>query len=94
MRQLILTAKFKRALRKFVARNPKLQVQVEETLRRLAADASSPQLGTHQLQGKLAGFKACSCGYDCRIIFSLELQPDTGEEVIVLVNVGNHDAVY
>lgn len=31
---------------------------------------------------------------DCRIVFAFEPNPDTGEEMIVLVDLGTHDEVY
>jgi len=37
---------------------------------------------------------ACSCGYDCRVVFSLEIDEDSGGEVILLVDIGTHDEVY
>ncbi len=37
----------------------------------MESDIFSPSLETNKLSGKLAGLFACSCGYDCRIIFSL-----------------------
>ncbi|MFZ4557119.1 MAG: type II toxin-antitoxin system YafQ family toxin [Pseudanabaena sp.] len=40
------------------------------------------------VRGKLEGFQSCSCGYDCRIIFSIDT------EEIVLIDIGNHDEVY
>jgi len=30
--------------------------------------------------------------YDCRIVFAFD--PDTGEEMIVLIDLGTHDEVY
>ena len=94
MRQLILTSKFKRAFRKFVLRNPKLQKRIEDTLKQMQEDVFAPRLGTHSLKGELKGLKACSCGYDCRIVFSLETDKDTTEEVIILLDLGTHDEVY
>lgn len=70
MRELVLTPKFKRAFRKFVQRNTKLQKQIEETLEQV--DVFSAHLGTHKLEGELHGLRACSCDYDCRIVFSIE----------------------
>lgn len=93
MRELI-AAKFKRALRKFVKRNPALQSRVESTLQQMEIDVFSPSLSTHKLGGNLADANACSCGYDCRIIFSLEKDAETGSETIILINVGTHDDVY
>jgi mRNA-degrading endonuclease YafQ of YafQ-DinJ toxin-antitoxin module len=46
------------------------------------------------LSGALFGLWACSCGYDCRIIFSVEIAPESDEEVIVLLDIGTHDEVY
>ena len=57
-------------------------------------DVFSPKLNTHQLKGEFKGFYASSCGYDCRIIFIIEKDRDTDEELIVLINIGTHDQVY
>ncbi len=55
-------------------------------------DAFSAQLKTHKLSGSLYGLLACSCGYDCRIIFTIEKEKN--EEVILLIDIGTHDEVY
>lgn len=94
MRQLVLSAGFKRAFRKFVKRNPQLQMQIEGILSQMQADVFAPQLGTHKLSGNLVGLRACSCGYDCRIVFSIEKDKATDCEVIVLLGIGTHDEVY
>jgi mRNA-degrading endonuclease YafQ of YafQ-DinJ toxin-antitoxin module len=94
MRELVLTPKFKRAFRKFVKRNPQLETKIIQTLQLMKEDVFNPQLNTHSLQGKLLGLKACSCGYDCRILFALEIAQDQTEEAIILVDLGTHDAVY
>jgi mRNA-degrading endonuclease YafQ of YafQ-DinJ toxin-antitoxin module len=39
-------------------------------------------LATHKLEGKLAHLLACSCGYDCRIVF--EIEQKTGEKLVAL----------
>jgi mRNA interferase YafQ len=72
MRPLVLTPKFKRAFRKFVKRNAGLQQRIEETLQQMEADVFALNLGTHKLSGKFNGLQSCSCGYDCRVIFSIE----------------------
>ena len=56
--------------------------------------AFATQLGTHKLSGELYGLWACSCGYDCRIVFTIEVDQETDNEVIVLLDVGTHDEVY
>ena len=57
-------------------------------------DVFAPSLMSHRLKGEYDGLRACSCGYDCRIIFSIEKNEQTNEEEIVLLNVGSHDEVY
>lgn len=94
MRLLVLTPKFKRAFRKFVKRNANLQQRIEETLQQMETDVFAPSLGTHKLSGKLDGLQSCSCGYDCRIVFSIEQNAEANGEVIVLLDIGTHDEVY
>jgi mRNA interferase YafQ len=94
MRSLVLTPKFKRAFRKFVKRNADLQKLIEDTLQQMEADVFAPNLGTHKLSGKLDGLQSCSCGYDCRIVFSIEPDTESDDEVIVLLDIGTHDEVY
>ncbi len=93
MKKLVLTKKFRRSLKKFVQRNSSLQKQVERTLLQMQEDLSVPSLMTHRLKGQYEGLKACSCGYDCRIIFTIEKNQQTNEEEIVLLNIGTHDEV-
>lgn len=94
MRELVLTPKFKRAFRRLVRKNPALQNPIQDALRRMAEDLDQPTLKTHHLSGKLAGSFACSCGYDCRIVFRKAKKPERSEEVLLLVNIGSHDEVY
>ncbi|SEH08824.1 type II toxin-antitoxin system RelE/ParE family toxin [Candidatus Venteria ishoeyi] len=76
MRKLVLTPYFKRAFRRFVRRNSVLQMKIEQTLQDMAQNLDMPHLAIHHLTGKLHGVRACSCGYDCRILFSLEKHPN------------------
>lgn len=94
IRELVLTPRFQRSFRKFVRRNPQLQLHIEQTLLKMRQNVFSATLGTHKLTGDLFGLLACSCGYDCRILFSIQRQPDTQQEVILLLDMGTHDAVY
>ncbi|MDY0362477.1 MAG: type II toxin-antitoxin system mRNA interferase toxin, RelE/StbE family [Desulforegulaceae bacterium] len=94
MRELVLTPKFKRLFTKFVIRNKKLQKRIEETLEEMNKDVFAPHLGTHKLSGELSGLYACICGYDCRIVFSIESNNEKTREVIVLLDIGTHDEVY
>jgi len=91
-RDIVLTPKFERAFRKFVARRPLLQQRIEETILKMQEDVFAAELGTHKLKGELLGLSACSCGYDFRIVFKIE--PFEQREVIVLLDIGTHDTVY
>ncbi|MEZ4656642.1 MAG: hypothetical protein R2911_03650 [Caldilineaceae bacterium] len=91
---MVLTPKFKRAYRRFVRRNQCLRERIDATLAEMQVDVFSLALGTHKLSGNLFGLLACSCGYDCRIVFTIEPGPANGKEVIVLLDIGTHDEVY
>lgn len=93
MTRLIVSPQFARAVRKFTRRNPIIQQRIEEALELLSTDWKNPRLVTHKLSGELRGAWACSCGYDCRIVFTVERTPQ-GEMVIILADVGDHDEVY
>ena len=71
MRKLVVTSKFKRALKKFVNRNASLQQQVEKTLLQMTEDIFAPNLMSHRLKGEYEGLRACSCGYDVGLFFRL-----------------------
>ncbi|TRU71526.1 MAG: type II toxin-antitoxin system mRNA interferase toxin, RelE/StbE family [Microcystis panniformis Mp_MB_F_20051200_S9] len=94
MREIILTVRFKRSLKKFVRRDPLLRKQVDRTLKLMQEDMFAPSLMVHRLKGEYEGLRACSCGYDCRIIFYLERDEKTQTDRIVLINIGTHDEVY
>jgi mRNA interferase YafQ len=93
-RKLRLTPRFKRSFRKFIRHNTLRRSEVQQTLDTLSGDAFAPSLDTHKLKGDLYQFQSCSCGYDCRIIFRIERDTATGEEYILLVDIGTHDEVY
>jgi mRNA interferase YafQ len=46
------------------------------------------------LTGQLDGWWSCSVVFDCRIIFGFDCDPETGEEIILLIDIGSHDEVY
>lgn len=94
MRELILTARFRRAYKKFVGGDRKLQKAIDNTLAAMSEDLFAPSLGAHKLSGELYGLWACSCGYDCRIVFVLESDKRTNAEIVLLLDLGTHDDVY
>ena len=85
---------FKRAYKKYIRRNLGLEKKLIDTLKLMEQDLFSPLLETHKLSGKLSGLHASSCGYDCRIVFSIEKKFISEDEIIVLINIGSHHDVY
>jgi len=95
MRNIVFTKTFDKAFQKFAGRNQLLRLAIEKTLFKLRQDAYDPSLKTHGLSGKLAAVLACSCGYDCRILFIIEKDISNGQvENIVLLDIGTHADVY
>ena len=94
MRKIIQTTSFRRDLKKFVKHDSKLRESVEKTFELMLIDPFAPFLRTHKLDGKYIGLLACSCGYDCRIVFYIDTRTERDNELIFLVAVGDHDDVY
>lgn len=92
MREIVETPRFRRTFRRFVRNNPALRKRIGQILQRMSEDVFAPALGAHKLSGELYGLMACSCGYDCRVIFSIEQVEN--REVIMLYTLGTHDEVY
>ena len=93
-KSLVLSKSFQKSFKKFVAKNPALKVLIEAALIKLEENAFVRELKTHKLSGNLFGLYACSCGYDCRIIFSVEKDNKSKTEAILLIDIGTHDEVY
>lgn len=96
MRYNIATSKqFDKAYKKFAGKNASLRSAITKALKKLAEDPYEYSLRTHKLSGKLAAYLACYCGYDCRIIFTIE-QSSENDDVydIILLDIGTHDDVY
>ena len=94
MKKLAWGSSFRRAFKRRVRKNPALEEKILEALAQLAQDPAAPGLKSHKLHGQLEGLWACWVEYDCRIIFTFELDPESTEEMIVLIDVGTHDEVY
>ncbi|MBL4678697.1 MAG: type II toxin-antitoxin system YafQ family toxin [Mucilaginibacter sp.] len=94
-RKLVLSKTFEKSYRKFTSNNQSLKTAIAKALGKMGEDAYDPSLRTHKLSGKLASYLACSCGYDCRIIFTIEMDlTNTESEIILLLDIGTHDDVY
>ena len=93
-RKLALSNSFRKSYKKFIAKKPLLKPLIQSALLKLEEEPFLPELKTHKLSGNLFGLYACSCGYDCRIIFSIEKDRKSKSEVILLIDIGTHDEVY
>ncbi len=93
-RNLVLSKSFQKSYKKFVGKKPALKSLIQSALIKLEEDAFLTELKTHKLSGNLFGFYACSCGYDCRIIFSFEKDKKSKPEIILLIDIGTHNEVY
>jgi mRNA-degrading endonuclease YafQ of YafQ-DinJ toxin-antitoxin module len=94
-RRLVLSKAFEKSYQKFTRKNSSLKTSIISALLKLQKDAYDPALKTHKLSGKLVAYMACSCCYDCRIIFTIEKDTSNpGVENIVLLDIGTHDDVY
>jgi mRNA interferase YafQ len=92
-RELVLSKTFIKSYQKFSEKNRSLQSSIDNAMRKLEQDVYDPALRTHKLAGKLAAYLACSCGYDCRIVFSIEKYQDQ-TEYLLMIDIGTHDDVY
>jgi addiction module RelE/StbE family toxin len=85
---------FRLGFKKSTRKDPVLQHKIFSALEKLSREPSDPSLKAHKLHGKLLGLWACQVEYDCRIVFTFDKDPDSGEDLIVLVDIGKHDEVY
>jgi addiction module RelE/StbE family toxin len=92
--KLVWSAKFTRAAKRAMRKNPSLMDDLSAALELLESDHSHPGLRTHKLKGELDGCWACSAGYDLRLVFEFRRQSQSRELEIHLLNVGTHDEVY
>ena len=69
MIKLIWDEGFKRSYKKKAKNNEEWKNNFWKSLKLFSDNPFNPSLKTHKLTGKLRGFWAYSCGYDCRICF-------------------------
>jgi mRNA interferase YafQ len=94
MRVLVWDSSFKRAFKRLIRKNPRLEEAIFEVLELLITDLFAPTLKSHKLKGDLEGLWACWVEYDCRIIYTFGRNLDRDEDTIVPIDIGTHDEVY
>ena len=87
---LVFTDTYNKRAAKWLKRHPELRQQYLKTLQLLELNPCHPSLRLHALGGRLQGIHAISINLSYRITLELLLT----DEEIVLINVGDHDAVY
>jgi mRNA-degrading endonuclease YafQ of YafQ-DinJ toxin-antitoxin module len=87
---LLFTQQYNRRAAKFLKLHPEVRAIYLKTLLLLEANPHHPSLRLHPLRGKLVGLHSVSINLSYRITLELLIQ----DQQIILVNVGDHDAVY
>lgn len=88
--QLVFTEQYNRRAAKFLKRHPDVESQYVKTLELLELNPHHPSLRLHRLSGRLEGLQSISINMKYRITIEMIIT----ESEIVLINVGDHDAVY
>jgi mRNA-degrading endonuclease YafQ of YafQ-DinJ toxin-antitoxin module len=88
--QLIFTEQYNRRAAKFLKRHPDVEMQYAKTLELLELNPHHPSLRLHGLSGRLDGLQSISINLKYRVTIEMIIT----ESEIVLINVGDHDAVY
>ena len=88
--ELVFPESYNRRAARFLNRHPALSEQYRKALELLALNPHHPSLRLHVLKGRLAGLHSISINLSYRITIELMLN----ESEIILINVGDHDAVY
>ena len=88
--QLMFTDQYNRRAAKFLKRHPDVETQYVKTLELLELNPHHPSLRLHRLSGKLEGLQSISINLKYRVTIEIIIT----ERDIVLINVGDHDAVH
>ncbi len=88
--ELVFPESYNRRAARFLGRHPQLREQYRKTLELVALNPRHPSLRLHALKGRLAGLHSISINLSYRITLELLIR----EREIVLINVGDHDALY
>ena len=88
--QLIFTEQYNRRAAKFLKRNPAIENQYAKALELLEPNPHHPSLRLHALSERLAGLQSISINLKYRLTIELIIS----NQAIILINVGDHDAIY
>ncbi len=80
---------FKRAFKKKIKRNKKLEETYWERVEIFMKEPFDERLNTHKLSGELKELWSFSIGYDLRVAFYF-----VDSSKVVFVDIGTHDEIY
>ena len=86
---LVFTEQYNRRAAKWLKKHPNLRSNYLKTLQLLELNPLHPSLRLHALSGRLAGLHSVSINLSYRITLELLIS----ERDIILINIGDHDAV-
>jgi len=87
---LVFTEQYNRRAAKWLKKHPNLRSNYLKTLQLLELNPLHPSLRLHALSGRLAGLHSVSINLSYRLTLELLIS----ERGIILINIGDHDAVY
>ena len=87
---LVFTEQYNRRAFRFIKRHPDLKKIYLKTLQLLTLNPQHPSLRLHSLQGKLKSLQSVSINMSYRIVLELIIS----DKEIILINVGDHNALY
>lgn len=87
---LVFTEAYNKRAAKWLKRHPELRQQYLKAIQLLELNPFHPSLRLHPLSGRLEGVHAVSINLSYRITLELLVT----DQEIVLINVGDHEAVY
>jgi mRNA-degrading endonuclease YafQ of YafQ-DinJ toxin-antitoxin module len=90
MYTLVYTQEYLKLAHRFVKRHPDLKSRYDKTLRLLTTNPHHPSLRLHALGGSHQGLHSVSINLSYRITLELQIT----DKEIMLINVGDHQAVY
>lgn len=90
MYTLVYTKEYLKLANRFIKRHPDLKSRYDKTLRLLTANPQHPSLRLHALGGTHQGLHSVSINLSYRITLELQIT----DKEIILINVGDHQAVY
>jgi len=89
MIEIVPTSRFRRAFKRKIRGNKKLETRFRERVVIFQNDPFDPRLKTHKLTAQLEGLWSFSVDYDVRIIFSF-----VESNRALFVDIGTHAEVY